>query len=504
MTFLEFIRKNLFIAFIVIVGILLGLIMMDYGDSGSAFSRSYRVKIKDTRYKIEELMPLAQTGYQLRTTHPNLYGVWANCGNPSLSDGEKLAVNRLLVREMGKELGIAPSGEQIDTYIRGLNSFIKDGEFNMEQYKQVVGEHNGEISKGGEAAFRALISDIIIWNNICNYLAAGIKEDTAAVEKIYYATTQTVSGIEAKIKRANIPAPEQPDAEAVKKHWEATKANYTTDEQRAVSVITINAGEDPSLRLETLANSVLEALVKTPDAAPMPSIESGLDEQYRPEGALEDYIEIIPCAACTRNNLPAILKINVGSAEQPVQLADAAFDASRTADNIQRYSEVKFDSNGNTAYIVRVDAITPPVQLSEEAAAPAAKESLIKKLNDEALTARANEVYNQINTALSTGADMTTAFNAAKESGAEVAEFRALPIANNLDLLKTGVGKLVEPYTVTEDVITITGITQKTVADNKEEIMQLQNTVDSMLGQEIMVDWLLNAYKYYKVTLAEE
>ena len=504
MTFLEFIRKNLFIAFIVIVGILLGLIMMDYGDSGSAFSRSYRVKINDTRYKVEELMPLAQSGYQLRTTHPGLYQVWASCGNPSLSDGEKLAVNRLLVREMGKELGIAPSGEQIDAYIRGLDYFIKDGEFNMEQYKQVVGEHNGEISKGGEAAFRELISDIITWNNIHNYLTAGTKEDTTALEKIYYATAQTVSGIEAKIKRADIPAPAEPDAEAIKKHWEATKANYTTDEQRAVTVITINAGEDPNLKLETLANSVLEALVKTPDVAPMQAIQTGLDEQYRPDGALEDYIEITPCAACPRNHLPAILKANVGTAEQPAQLADAAFDASRTTNNIQRYSEVKFDSNGNTAYIVRIDAITPPTELSEEAAAPAAKESLIKKLNAEALTARADEVYKQISTALSTGADMATAFNTAKESGAEVTEFEAVPITDNRDFLKTGTGKLVEPYTVAEDTVTITGITKKTVAENKNDLMRLQNTANSMLVQEIMIDWLLNANKYYKVTLAEE
>lgn len=504
MTFLEFIRKNLFIAFIVIVGILLGLIMMDYGDSGSAFSRSYRVKINDTRYKVEELMPLAQSGYQLRTTHPNLYGVWVNCGNPALSDGEKLAVNRLLVREMGKELGISPSGEQIDAYIRGLDYFIKDGEFSMEQYKQVVGEHNGEISKGGEAAFRELISDIIIWNNIHNYLTAQTKEDAAALEKIYYATAQTVSGFEAKIKRADIPAPAEPDAEAIRKYWEATKANYTTDEQRAVSVIAVNAGEDPNLKLETLANSVLEALVKAPDTAPMQAIENGLDEQYRPDGALEDYIEVIPCAACSRNNLPAILKTNIGTAEQPAQLADAAFDASRKAGNIQRYSEVKFDSNGNTAYIVRIDAITPSTQLSEEAAAPAAKESLIKKLNNEALTARADEVYKQINTALSTGADMAAAFNTAKESGAEVTEFTAVPIANNQNWLKTGVGKLVEPYTVAEDIVTITGITKKSVAENKTDLMTLQYAANNMLGQEIMIDWLLNANKYYKVTLAEE
>lgn len=504
MTFLEFIRKNLFIAFIVIVGILLGLIMMDYGDSGSAFSRSYRVKINDTRYKVEELMPLAQSGYQLRSTRPDLYGIWSSCGNPNLSDGEKLAVNRLLVKEMGKELGIAPSGEQIDEYIRNLQCFIKDGEFNMEQYKQVVGEHNGEISKGGEAAFRELIADIIIWNHIHNYLAAGAKEDADALEKIYYATTQVISGFNATIKKSDIPAPAEPDAAAIKQHWEATKANYTTDEQRQVSVIAITAGENPDLKLETLANSVMEALVKAPQTAPMQAIDSGLEEQYRPDGDLADYIEVIACANCTRNTLPAILKTNVGTDEAPAILADAAFDATRKASDIQRYSEVKFDTNGNTAYIVRVESITPPAQLSEADAAPAAKESLINKLSQEALKAQADAIYKQINDALAAGTDMATAFNTAKEIGAEVTEFESVPVQANPALLQTATGKLAEPYTINDAEATITGITKKTATEDKPKMLELQKTADSMLGQEIMIDWLLNANKYYKVTLSEE
>ncbi|MBR5212801.1 MAG: hypothetical protein IKV92_00890, partial [Akkermansia sp.] len=56
MTFLEFIRKNLIIAVIVIVGILVGLIMMDYGDSGGAFSRDYRVEVNGTRYKAQDVI----------------------------------------------------------------------------------------------------------------------------------------------------------------------------------------------------------------------------------------------------------------------------------------------------------------------------------------------------------------------------------------------------------------------------------------------------------------
>ena len=51
MTFLEFIRKHLIIAIIAIVGILVGLIMMDYGDSDSTFSRDYLIEINGTRYK---------------------------------------------------------------------------------------------------------------------------------------------------------------------------------------------------------------------------------------------------------------------------------------------------------------------------------------------------------------------------------------------------------------------------------------------------------------------
>ena len=61
MTFLEFIRKNLIIAVIVIVGILVGLIMMDYGDSGGAFSRDYRVEVNGTRYKAQDVL---ERGYK--------------------------------------------------------------------------------------------------------------------------------------------------------------------------------------------------------------------------------------------------------------------------------------------------------------------------------------------------------------------------------------------------------------------------------------------------------
>ena len=51
MSALEFIRKNSLLVLIVVAGVGLGLLMMDYGDRGSMFVKDYYIQVNGTGEK---------------------------------------------------------------------------------------------------------------------------------------------------------------------------------------------------------------------------------------------------------------------------------------------------------------------------------------------------------------------------------------------------------------------------------------------------------------------
>jgi hypothetical protein len=70
-------------------------------------------------------------------------------------------VNRAVIQAQAEELGIAPSKEQIDTYLQAMPVFKKkDGSFDQELYQRLTGFRNGAANNQQEKAFRSVISEL--------------------------------------------------------------------------------------------------------------------------------------------------------------------------------------------------------------------------------------------------------------------------------------------------------------------------------------------------------
>ena len=163
MTFLEFIRKNSLLVLIVILAIGAGLLMMDYGNQGSTFSRDFHIQVNGTNYATPEVYSMGESASGtiqnlVSATHTKLRNRFDANGDEELSTDEQaamsawiqenpqfeaaltrlqyimeawcyglcknaeenIAINRAVLHEEAKALGIFPSKEQIDAYITSM------------------------------------------------------------------------------------------------------------------------------------------------------------------------------------------------------------------------------------------------------------------------------------------------------------------------------------------------------------------------------------------------
>ncbi|MDO4751358.1 MAG: peptidylprolyl isomerase [Akkermansia sp.] len=555
MTFLEFIRKNLIIAVIVIVGILVGLIMMDYGDSGSAFSREYRVEINGTKYNAQDTASLGYNGrgyleslarmsnnaamemcrknadadgdgklneqeemmYRIQVAYlfsmptsaymkpQYLLSLWMETGVMKNSPEENLAVNRLLIREEAKALGIKPSREQIDEYIKTLPAFQKNGAFNLEAYKTIVHYRNGQADNTSEQAFRELVSDMILWDTLYSIHTSGVTDVAEAASKINAAREQVLKGVSAWLPLSAVQQPADPTADEVKAYWELNKDKYQSEETRGITLITLIPGEGMNEeQLYAIAAEIRDSLTASPNADPEAIINTAIQNNEVTSAPFSYEKKTLP--ACSLATAPQELEtiISVGGTATP--LKQIAFSTDLTAKGSSRYSN--FNLTDNKRFVMlQVDSITPASALPFEQAADLARADLMSTMKTAALDKAAEELYNKINAELAAGKDMKTAFAVAEAAGAQVAEFGPKSIAEaadgtkgiyESDLRRTPTGKLADVAKTTEGVA-ITGITERVVNTDPQQEAQRAALNNMALRLMLMEEWLRSAYTRYSV-----
>ena len=493
MTFLEFLRKHLIIAIIAIAGILLGLVLMDYGDSGSTFSRDYLVEINGTRYKQNDVAQLAMDterhlsrlsglsgiderkkeifqdcdfnnngkidGAEETVVFENLYlkelaahpffklqkafNLWKQIG-PFQTENTRelnLATARYIVREEAKQKGFTASDEQITAYIKNMMAFRNEaGEFSMERYKDYVGTTaNGETNASNERNFREMVSDLMAWDAICTYYTAGLSVDEKAEREIEDFANQTIDGWIASYNISNAPEAAEPQEEEIQSYHANNRNKYLTGELRTYSLIKIDAKE--GMNAENFADYVAElqeALVKAPAATPNSVIreairtsESGLPRDLK--------YNVSEPATCDSSNISDALKIMVKDNNADIELSSAVFNTALKASGAARYSSYYMAPDGKAAYIVRIENIQAATPLEYAQAREAALADL-KAVNKANLFSKTvDELYNQIAADLADGKDMQTAFNAAKErcEHLQIEEVKQMHI-NTLALMNMG------------------------------------------------------------------
>ncbi len=576
MTALEFIRKNSILVLIVIAAVALGLVMMDYSGKGSMFSRDYYIQVNGTSYNYPETEILGSNGKEylsslVSSVHQRIQDNFDADGNEELDSTEQqkanewvqanphveealaliqlayrtwgrpvteydsvnFALTRAMLHAQAEELGIKPSKEQVDAFIRSFPAFVKaDGSFDQALYQRLAGYRNGVANNNQERAFRAVIEDLIIWQSLRSMLTEGLAYNRKAAAGLIDMMNQQMQVKTAWLPLAAVGEPAEPTEEELKTWWESHKDNYKSEERRIISVYTLTPSEGSTLDalmstadiiMQDLSQAngqgfdkLLEASAENPELSPFTYQTS--------EGKSH-----ITLPLCTVDALPAELQAEVDHNGETVALGKAAFTvetapsvkeyeaavAAGTADRLVNIKHVRgfFPTKDGKLALVRVEAIEVPEVLPFEAARERALADLRQERKDNALELRAKEIYAAMETALGTEGGVTAAFDKAAEMGAEVSTFG--PVGMGLDtelpqgvdpsaLIRTPSGKLA-PLVVQPAGARICSVTDRTVEDSPEmrglrDLFYLRQ-MNSQLELHAFLDWHSDAIRRYKVLL---
>lgn len=581
MSVLELIRKNSIIVLVAVFGVGVGLIMMDYADKGSMIGGNSYVTVNGTGYSYQEIFNLGENGKEyiqqlVQASNGKLVDRFDADDNDSLSDDERaalqayaqqhpeydnfaavaqdtlrmwcyggsenaetnIAINRAVLQHEAKELGIAPSKEQIDAYIQSIPAFRKaDGNFDTDLYNRMIGTYKGVSNNSQEKAFRSLISDMMVWEALTAMLTDDLRYNSKATGNIIDALTQKINGKTAWLPASAVSAPAEPSEEEIKAYWEGHKDNYKSTERRIVSLYTLTPDKESSIEaLMATADIIMQDLSlangKGFDKLLASAAENPENEAF--SYLLENGSSHATFPLCTQDEAPAELKAEVNHNGQRVSLAQIAFTEvdsapapaeyeaaakAGNADNLAGITQVRgyFTADNGKLVFLRVEAIETPQVLAFEAARESAKADLMKERADNALDIAARKLYEEMEAATAESVD--AAFAKATAAGATVEEFGPVGVGLMADpaklpshmdtqaLLSVSSGKLA-PIVITPEGARISAVTGRTCEDSQEytamKAFSMIPQQNAQLKGLLLVDWLSNAYRRFEVSLPQQ
>ena len=486
MSALEFIRKNSLLVLIVVAGVGLGLLMMDYGDRGNMFVKDYYIQVNGTSYSYPETAALGENGQSYvqslhSTTSSKLRNMFDKNENEELDDTEmealqawtsqhpeydqfiqflggiyqswsygfaddsavNVAVNRAVIQAQAEELGISPSKEQIDAYLQAMPVFKKaDGSFDQELYQRMTGFRNGAANNQQEKAFRSVIADMMVWEALGNLMTDGLQMHSKSCGDLVDVMNQQLRGKTAWLAMDRLPAPAAATEEEIKAYWEQHKEKYMSEERRIVSVYTLTPGEGSSLdalmgTADIIMQELSQANGKGFDKKLAAAAENPENEAFTYLNAEGKSHETYPL--CTMADAPEALRTQVEHNGNTVSLADIAFkevdsapavaefEAAQTAgttDDLATIRQVRgyFPTSNGKLAFLRVEAIEQPSVLPYEQAREAAAADLQAERCTNALNDAAGKLYETMTAACAEGG-IDAAFAKAAEAGAIVEDF---------------------------------------------------------------------------------
>ena len=486
MSALEFIRKNSLLVLIVVAGVGLGLLMMDYGDRGNMFVKDYYIQVNGTGYSYPETANLGENGqHYVQALHNNttskLRTMFDKNQNEELDDTEmaamqawtsqhpeydqfvqflnvvyqswcygfaddgavNTAVNRAVIQTQGEELGIAPSKEQIDAYLQAMPVFKKaDGSFDQELYQHLTGFRNGAPNNQQEKAFRSVIADMMVWEALGNLMTDGLQALNKSNSELVDIMNQQMRGKTAWLAKDRLPAPADATEEEIKAFWEQHKDNYKSAERRIVSVYTLTPGEGSSMdalmaTADVLMQDLSQANGKGFDAKLAAAAENPENEVFTYLNAEQKSHTTFDL--CSLADAPEAMRTQVEHNGNTTTLADIAFTEIDTAPSVAEFEAAKaagtddelptirqvrgyFPTQDGKLAFIRVEAIEQPSVLPFEQAKEAATADLRAERAANALTEASNKLYEEM-TRICQESGLDAAFAKAAEAGAIVEDF---------------------------------------------------------------------------------
>lgn len=577
MTILEFIRKNSILVIVVIFVVGAGLVMMDYSGKASAFSRNFYISVNGSGYSDGETYALGQNGKEFLSSlvqatrrlterfdedgdgqfseseaaaleaweneHPefiasfnllhSIYSSW--CYGIAKSDETNVAITRAMLHAEADKLGLHPSEEQIDSYLRSLPAFHKeDGSFDTELYQRLAGYRKGNANRVQEENFRAVIADMIIWESLQSIISCGVNFNTKAQLAQIDAFSQRVNGRTAWLPMEALPTPDEPTEEELRAYWEEHKEAYKSDERRIVSVYTLAPGKDSNMESLLTTTDILMQDLSQANGQGLDKLltNAAENEEIEPfDYLLEDGNTHRTYALSTRSELSEALTdvvnydgndtplAEVAFAEVPTAPKVADYEAAIESGNPEKHVSIKvirgpYTTKDDKVKLLRIEAIEAPTVLPYEAAREQALADFRAQRAYDAMVAAAENLYKEMEKTIPEQG-MPAAFALAAEAGAQVENYGPVELANSVDSLPAGVsdadvlstpsGKLM-PLTLSPTGARITSVDRRTVEDSPAIAMQkriYRLPMENMyLRRNIMQDWMNSAYVRFNVQTA--
>ena len=239
---IENIRKYTGLIIVLFVLVIVGFLLMDYGNMnrGAGAGGNPYIKVAGRTYTDKEFTKLGSSAYQVTQSLAQsgdfqlftfLFGMSGDAQSQEEAQ-ENFFTARMLLRSAKEEFGVHPGEEEIDSFISKLRAFAgPNGEFAQEQYRNFIEKGIGRLGLT-EGDIRELASDVIAQAKIAEILGTGLTSDRSSVAKETAIDGQRIAVDVARIDLDPIEEKIYPSEEDIKAYWETVQDAFKTPEKR--------------------------------------------------------------------------------------------------------------------------------------------------------------------------------------------------------------------------------------------------------------------------------
>ena len=465
---LEFLRKHTIVIMAAMALVFVGLVFIGDGYNGSLSQMFTKTLVsvgnqQVTQKQYEQELPVEyQMAWQLQSSMGGILDIFAEQNAAytlkTLKTSNAMtafAAYRGIIRNEGERLGFYANSEEIDSAIRTLPEFsTQQGEFDADTYAKFINMQGAQAREMRVKALKSIVADNIVANKVKATMVSGIEINANYANNCTESQMQLVELNVAELPIANFAPKTEPGEEQIKEFWEKNKEKYRTGEKRFFNVYSFSPLEQTKQEeAGNISNATQEVLnIVENDVWDVVSNLNGANLEETIDQAVKSNEKVLKMEKAIFSNIdktteePALIApINAAASDgQNNNIAEVAFSLSG-APNVslnaseeevnkamtqvkgEQLSTTQVLDNGNVI-LVRLNAITPDMARTYEAAKEEAKKDLIAKLTKDNIEKAAVELKSKLAEA-KTSEDFS---KVAQESGAQTKNYGPYTILQNL------------------------------------------------------------------------
>jgi peptidyl-prolyl cis-trans isomerase D len=298
---------------------------------------------------------------------------------------EQFAFNLVIIRHEAEALGVRPTSVEIVEALKKLPAFQgKDG-FDMQKYNAAVQNYLGP--RGfSEGQMEELIGDQVSLERIKQLIGTGATVSAAEMQKDFDRFYSKLQVSVVRFKTADEANEVKISDDDIKKYYEANKDALKSEEKRRVQWMALTL---PEVEKKLTGKERVDALQKLSDKAN--DVAQALSEK----GA--DFAAVAAKFQVPVNTSGEFTQSAPDPKFKEAQLAQTAFQLSEA-------EPVSEPVQGNDGfYIMKLDGVTPPKQLTLDEAKPKIVDALKARQERELVSTRASKVSRDLRDAIKAG-----------------------------------------------------------------------------------------------------